>query len=220
MSSSGLFVLRSAFSLIAWGYNFNTLSNSFAFASRKKVDVSFAVAIVNVLNVQHCVFSLTTAPNSTRRQHLANWAPSPHSPPSCRLNLAMTFNNNIRNTLGTDIFDQNVRIYNRYNWLFNDKSNFNLRLHCFCIHDVRVLVQKIYSLGVTRLCRSRGVLNIGHLSGLHPQGGTGWDKINFILIVNHSTTLKYELEKWKFNHKWTQEAKMLVTSTSAHYQFP
>lgn len=55
MSSSGLFVFRSALSLIACGYNFKTLSKSVAFASRKKVDVSFAVAIVNVLNVQHCV---------------------------------------------------------------------------------------------------------------------------------------------------------------------
>lgn len=99
MSSSGFFVFCSAFSLIAWGYNFKTLSNSFAFASRKKVDVSFAVAIVNVLNVQHCVFSLAIAPNSTRRQHLANWAPSPHSTPSCRANLVMTFNIIIRNML-------------------------------------------------------------------------------------------------------------------------
>lgn len=54
MSSSGFFVFCSAFSLIACGYNFKTLSNCFASASRKKVDVSFAVAIVNVLNVQHC----------------------------------------------------------------------------------------------------------------------------------------------------------------------
>lgn len=99
MSSSGFFVFCSAFSLIACGYNFKTLSNSFASASRKKVDVSFAVAIVNVLNVQHCVFSLAIAPNSTRRQHLANWAHSPHSPPSCWLNLAMTFNIIICNVL-------------------------------------------------------------------------------------------------------------------------
>lgn len=104
MSSSGFFVFNSALSLIAWGYNFKTLSKSFASASRKKVDVSFAVAIVNVLNVQHCVFSLAIAPNSTRRQHLANWAQSPHSPPSCTVNLVMTFDIIIRNMLISSAF--------------------------------------------------------------------------------------------------------------------
>lgn len=94
MSSSGFFVFCSAFTLIACGYNFKTLSNCFESASRKKVDVSFAVAIVNVLNVQHSAlrtYLVSYSAGSTRRQHLANWAPSPHSPPSCIMNLVVTF---------------------------------------------------------------------------------------------------------------------------------